>query len=60
MPISTAACPGMSVIIIVMTEYVLRGDDQVEPDSKITGHLLFAWLSVDDGLFGRINAGLCS
>lgn len=59
MSISTAACPGMSVIIIVMTEYILRGDDQVEPDSKITGHL-FAWLSVDDGLFGRINAGLCS
>lgn len=60
MSTSTAACPGMSVIIIVMTEYILRGDDQVEPDSKITGHVLFAWLSVDDGLFGPINAGLCS
>ena len=51
----------MSVIIIVMTEYILRGIDQVEPDSKITGDILLAEsLSAGNGLSGPVNSGLCS
>ena len=42
----------MSMIVIVMTEYILRGDNQVEPDSEIIRDVLFAWISAGDGLFG--------
>ena len=38
--------------IIIMTEYILRGDNQVEPDSEIIRDILFAWISAGDGLFG--------
>ena len=51
----------MNKIITVMTEYILRGNDQVEPDSKITGDILLAVrLSADDGLFEPIDSDLCS
>ena len=50
--ISKVACPGMSMIVIVMTEYILGGDNQVEPDSEIIRDILFAWISAGDGLFG--------
>ena len=42
----------MSMKIIIMTEYILRGDNQVEPDSEIIRDILFAWISAGDGLFG--------
>lgn len=44
------------MIVIVVIECVLGGNDQVEPDSKMTGDVSLAWLSVGDGLFGTINA----
>ena len=50
--ISKVACPGMSMKVIVMTEYIMRGDNQVEPDSEIIRDILFAWISVGDGVFG--------
>lgn len=50
--ISKVACPGMSMKVIVMTEYILRGDNQAEPDSEIIRDILFAWISVGDGVFG--------
>lgn len=44
--------------VIVMTEYILRGDNQVEPDSEIIRDILFAWISAGDGLFGPLK--ICS
>lgn len=44
-----------------MTEYILKGNDQMEPDSKIIADILFAIrLSAGDGLFGPTNAVPCS
>lgn len=45
----------MSMKVIVMTEYILRGDNQVEPDSEIIRDILFAWISAGDGLFGPLK-----
>lgn len=53
--ISKVACLGMSMKVIVMTEYILRGDNQVEPDSEIIRDILFAWISAGDGLFGPLK-----
>ena len=60
-PPSTAAYHEISMIVTVMTRYILWGDDQVEPDSKTTGDFLLAGsLSSSSGTFGPINSGLCS
>lgn len=46
--------------VIVMTEYIMRGDNQVEPDSEIIRDILFAWISVGDGVFGPPPPKICS
>lgn len=53
--LSKVACLGMSMKVIVMTEYILRGDNQVEPDSEIIRDILFAWISAGDGLWTPKN-----
>lgn len=46
--------------VIVMTEYILRGDNQVEPDSEIIRDILLHGYLLVMVFFGPLKSVLCS
>ena len=51
----------MNMIVTVRAENIMRANDQVESNSKMTGGILLAIrLPAGEGFFAPINSDLCS